>query len=255
MNISGVVLTHNNEDSIKKCLSSLSFCDEIIIIDDFSSDKTISIVKKLGGKVFQRKLALNWADQRNFALTCAKGEWVLFVDSDEVVSSELASEIMLKLAKAPRSLKGFTFKRYDLLWGREIRHGEIGSVKLLRLGRNGVGVWTRAVHEYWDIKGEVEEFANPLFHFPHQTLSKFVADIHIFSLLHSKALYEEGKRSTLIKIIFWPTMKFIHNFIFRGGFLDGMQGFIVAFLMSFHSFLAWGNLWLIQTLRVNRIKM
>lgn len=242
--ISAVVLTKNEEKNIKECLEGLKFCDEIIVVDDYSGDGTAKIAREMGAKVYKRHLAGDFAGQRNFGLEKARGEWVLFVDSDERVTSPLRDEIIRATGNAQRS--GFYLKRRDFMWGRELQHGEMANVRLLRLARRGAGRWKRAVHEVWEVEGKIGMLKNPILHFPHQSLREFIADVDRMSTLHALANQKEGKKSGLLKIVFWPLGHFINNWIFRLGFLDGTAGFVVAALMSFHSFLAWSKLWLIQ---------
>ena len=242
--ISAVVITKNEEENIKDCLVSLSFCDEVIIIDDNSIDKTTSIAKKLGVKVFKKKLNDNFADQRNFALSKAKNEWVLFVDADERVSKILAGEI--KVAVKNGKVNGYYIRRKDFLWGKEIGYGEIGSTRFLRLARKNKGKWERGVHEKWIIEGKTFILKHHILHFPHRTIGEFIKHIDHFSTLHAEENIKEGKNTSLFKILFMPFAHFIRNYILRLGFLDGMRGFIIAFLMSFHSFLSWAKMYLLQ---------
>lgn len=249
--ISAVVLTKNEEKSIKDCIESLKWCDEIIIIDDYSQDRTVEIAKKHGAKVYRHALNDNFAAQRNFGLGKAGGEWMLFVDADERVSRELTREIKYEISKIKnKEAVGFYLKRRDFMWGRELKHGEAGNVKLLRLARKDAcpptGGWKRAVHETWDIKGPLSTLKNPLMHYPHQTLREFLADIEWMSTLHAQENKKEGKSSNLLKIILVPKFKFFDSWILKRGFLDGMPGFLVAMMMSLHSFLAWSKLWLTE---------
>lgn len=243
-----VVLTKNEEKNIEACLKSLKWCDEIVVIDDYSSDKTISIAKKSGAVVFQRNLNNDFAAQRNFGLQKAKREWVLFIDADERVSKQLTAEINRHLGGGlGRTPRGFYVKRHDFVWGKTLKHGETGYALFLRLARRGSGKWKRKVHEYWDIKSEdCDVLKNPLLHYPHPTLREFIADIERYSTIHAEENYKEEKHSNLLKIILYPKLKFFQNYFLKLGFLDGPQGFMVAMLMSFHSYLAWSKLWTIQ---------
>ena len=240
--ISTVVLTKNEEKNIKDCLKTLQWCDEIVVIDDYSEDKTLTIARRFGAKVCRRHLAGDFAAQRNFGLSKAKGDWVLFLDADERVSAALAREIR-QVVKS-NFLTGFYLKRRDWLWGRQLKHGETARVKLLRLGKRGVGEWQRKVHETWEVKGKTEELNNPIIHYPHQSLTEFLNHLNFHSSLHAKSLVEEGGKPSLLKIIFYPLAKFCQNYFFYLGFLDGMPGLIVALMMSFHSFLARVKLYL-----------
>jgi glycosyltransferase involved in cell wall biosynthesis len=239
--ISTVVLAKNEEKNLPDCLESIKWCDEIVLINDDSTDKTVEVAKKFKAKVFTHALNNNFAQQHNFGLQKAKGEWVLFVDADERVSPELKEEI-LKAIKKPK-INGFFLKRQDFFGGRALKYGETANVRLLRLARKGNGEWQREVHEIWEIKGEVGELKNPLLHYSHPTITEFLEHVNFHSSLHAQALKKEGIRASLFQIIFYPKAKFIQNYVFRLGFLDGTPGIIVALMMSFHSFLARAKLY------------
>lgn len=243
--LSVIILTHNSEKTIKKALESVkNLTSELLIIDDISSDRTLNIVKKFKVKIYKRQLLGDYSAQRNYAITKTKSEWILFLDSDEIVNKDLANEIKVKIRST--LFNGFLLKRDDYIWGRKLSFGESASVKLLRLARNRKGKWKRKVHEYWDVKGEIGELNNPIIHYPHPTVFKFVDNINAYSTLHAEENRKSSKKSSLLKIVFWPCGKFINNWILKLGFLDGTRGFVYAVLMSFHSFLAWSNLWLNQ---------
>ena len=244
MNLSAVVLTKNEENNIGECLKTLKFCDEIVVIDDFSDDGTQEIVKRFGAKLFIKELNNNFANQRNFGLEKAKNDWVLFLDSDERISKNLSDEIRLAIKDC--ETMGYFIKRVDIIWGRKILYGETGNIKLLRLARRDAGMWKRQVHEEWNVSGKTKLLINPIFHYPHQKLLEFIKDINYFSDLHAKANLNEGKKSNIIKILFYPKIKFIKGYFINLGFLDSIQGFIIALCMSMHSFLSWSKLWTLQ---------
>ncbi|MFZ5366419.1 MAG: glycosyltransferase family 2 protein [Patescibacteria group bacterium] len=248
MALTAVILTKNEEKNIGECLKTLKWADEIVIVDDYSEDSTLKIVEMVEKeersniKIFKRHLNCDFSSQRNFGLNKASGEWVLFVDADERVSAALWAEIKKQTSKSKYS--GFYLRREDKIWGRTLKHGETAGVRLLRLGKKGAGEWRRTVDEVWEIRGETATMENPLSHYPHQTLTEFLGSINFLSTLNAWAFYDEGKRTTFFDW-FKPPAKFIQNYFFRLGFLDGMPGFIVALLMSFHSFLVRSKLYLI----------
>jgi glycosyltransferase involved in cell wall biosynthesis len=242
MMISVVVPAGNEEKNLTDCLKSVKWCDEIILIDDNSTDKTVEIAKKFKAKVFSHALNNNFAQQHNFGLKKAKSEWVLFVDADERVSPALKNEILLAIKKS--KLNGFYLKRQDFFGDKALEYGETAHL-LLRLGRKGKGEWQREVHETWEIKGEIGSLKNPLLHYSHPSISEFLDHINFHSTLHAQVLKKEGVKPSLFRIIFNPLGKFIQNYIFRLGFLDGTPGIIVALMMSFHSFLARAKLYLL----------
>ena len=242
--LSAVVLTKNSAKMIDSLLDDLAFADEQIVIDDESSDETVQRAKKKGALVFSRQLSDDFASQRNFGLAKAKGDWVFFVDSDERVNATLREEILQAIKKT--DCDGFYLKRKDTLFGKILRYGETASVKLVRLGRRGRGEWVRSVHEVWNILGETGELQSPLLHAPHPTVSEFIVSVNTYTTLNAKYLYSAGKKTNLFEIICFPLGKFIQNYVFRLGFLDGTEGTILAILMSFHSFLTRSKLWLLQ---------
>lgn len=245
--ISAVVLTKDEEKNIKECLKSLSWCDEIIVIDDNSTDKTADIAKQKSARIYIHPLDNDFSQQRNFGLEKAKGDWVLFIDADERVSTSLWYEIMQHI-NDPLSIDiGYIFKRRDSIWGRELRHGEIGNTMLLRLAKKNVGEWQGKVHEAWKVKGKVCDLQHPIMHFPHKTVTEFLEDLNFYTTIRAKELFEKKVRVHFWTIIFYPTAKFFVNYLIKQGYKDGTAGFIFACFMSFHSFLVRGKLWQLWT--------
>ena len=252
--ISAVVLAKNEEGNIEECLNSVSFADELIVIDDESTDKTSEIAEKFGAKVIKHPLDNDFSQQRNFALRQvttpsstrgAHGNWTLFVDADERVSPKLREEIQSIIHHSSLTINGYFLKREDTIFGKTLQHGETAGVRLLRLGKIGVGKWEGKVHETWKIKGETGELDTPLEHYPHPTISAFLEDINEYSTLRAEELYEQGVKTNLFLILAYTKGKFLQNYFLKLGLLDGMPGFIVALLMSFHSFLVRSKLYLL----------
>jgi len=242
--ISCVILTHNNENKIESLLANVSWCDEIIVVDDDSTDKTRDIAAKKKAIVITHALNNDFAAQRNLGLTKAKGDWILFVDSDEFVSQELAGEIQGITQSTDVATQGYFIKRKDRMWGREeLRFGETGNIKLLRLARRGAGKWKREVHETWEVKGATKTCVHPLLHSPHPDVKTFLAQINRYTTINAAVFYKQGKRANVVTIILYPVAKFIQNYFVKLGFLDGTPGFIMAMMMAFHSFLTRAKLW------------
>ena len=240
--ISAVVLTKNAERTIKFCLRSLAFANERIVIDDRSSDKTVALAKRLGAHVYERGLAGDFAAARNFGLQKASQEWVLFVDADEQVSQKLAGEIQQKLASVPTQVRGFYLKRRDTFLGRRLDHGETAAVRLLRLARRGSGQWQGEVHEVWKVKGRVENLDAPLDHDRNLNLSQFMTRLAVYAQIKAQERYRKHKQESLFRVFLNPLSKFIQNYFWRLGFLDGFPGLVMAWFMSWHSLLV--RIWL-----------
>lgn len=249
MKISAVVLTKNEEAHLATCLSSLSFCDEIILIDNNSIDKTVEIAKKHGVTVYTRALSGNFAAQRNFGLSKAKGDWILFIDADETVTEQLRESIQNALKNTGNS--AFYLKRRDFWWGRELKYGETSTVRtdgLVRLVRKDSGKWVGSVHETFQTSGPTSRLEGFIDHHPHPTVSEFIAEVNFYSTLRAKELKKQGKRAGLLQIVAYPKGKFIYTYFVKRGFLDGPAGFAYAFFMSFHSFLVRAKLYQYRTL-------
>lgn len=243
--ITAVVLAKNQENELTRCLSSLAWCQEIVVIDDNSTDDTVKIAEGLGAKVYKRDLAENFAEQRNFGLEKATQEWVLFVDADEVVPKELADEIYQQTSQFLTQANGFLIARRDIMWGKLLRFGEVGKIEFLRLARKDKGTWKGRVHETWEVQGEVKRMNDYLLHYPHPTVREFLSEVNMYSTLRAQELIEKGVKVHWWDIVLYPKAKFFLNYFFRQGFRDGMQGLVVALLMSFHSFLVRSKLWLL----------
>lgn len=247
--LSAVVICKNEEDKIKDCVASLLWCDEIIIIDDFSSDLTLEKIKEFNNKkikIYKRKLNNDFSSQRNFALTVARKEWVLFVDADEVVAEPLRNEISSIISDRMEKNVAFKIQRVDHVFGKTLKHGETGNIKFVRLAKTGVGHWKGKIHEKLVINGKVGVLRNSLLHFPHSSVANFLKEINIYTSIRAEELLENGKKSNFFYIVFYPKIKFIRNYFFKRGFLDGIPGLLSAIIMSFHSFLVRGKLWSLQ---------
>jgi glycosyltransferase involved in cell wall biosynthesis len=241
MTLSIVILTKNEEKNLEKLLPSLSFAEEIVIVDDNSEDKTISVAEDYGARVYKRKLNNDFAAQRNYGLAKAKGDWILFLDADEEITPELGREI-----EQVAGHDGYYIKRQDKLWGKLMTGTEAGRTRLIRLIKRGKGKWVRRVHEYLVEPKTTATLENALIHSPHTTLNEFIKDVNYYSTIHALENRREGKKSSLFKIIFFPSVKFLYNWLVLGGYKDGSQGFVVSLVMSLHSFLSWSKLWLMH---------
>lgn len=243
--LSVVILTKNNQDRIGKAIRNVgSVSDDVIIIDDNSIDKTRRLALQAGANVYKNTLE-DFSKQRNFGLSKTKHDWVLFLDSDEMLSSKLFREIPEAISKDSTTV-GFYLKRKDWFFGKSLKYGENNSARLLRLAKRKAGKWRRGVHETWKVKGSTKTLVHPIKHFQNESIFDFVSKINSYSSMHAEENRKEGKRPSLFRIIYYPFLKFLNNWIVRFGILDGTRGFITSFMMSFHSFLAWSKQWELQ---------
>ena len=216
-------------------LNSLSFANEIIIITDspprhLEHRQGISLHPLKKVKIFYHPLNHDFSAQRNFALQKAKSDWVLFVDDDEYVGTELAREIIETIKTS--DFNGYLIKRLDVVYHTPFLHGETGNLKILRLGRRASGEFQRPVHEVWHISGRVGELSSPLYHIKDHFVSEFIGRLDRYGIIDAKMLTIEGKPFSWFRLLFYPLAKFKLNYIFKAGFLDGTVGFFSAFLVG-----------------------
>lgn len=212
MNLSVIVIT-NKKTLNKLFLDSLKFADEIIV------EYSVKIT--------------NFADKRNTTLSKAKGNWVLFVDDDEIISRELAREIKEKINDTNKS--GYYLKRVDLVFNKEIKNGEQKNQKILRLAKKDAGKFTRAVHEVWEINGQLGSLKNYLYHTKNNFVSEFISKISTYGPLDAKSLDGEQKHFNLFRLLCFPGLKFINNYFLKLGLLDGIVGIFYSYFMSIQS--------------------
>ena len=242
-NLSAVILAKNEEKQIASVIKNVTFAKEIIVIDDYSIDKTSTIAKKNKARVYKRHLEQNFAQQRNFGLQKAKYDWVLFLDADEVISKKLQTQIVK--IKINTDYSAYLFKRIDLFWNKKLYFGEIKNIFVPRLVNKKQGQFVRTVHEVWHTHKKIKKIYEPLYHYSHPTLSEFIKKINFYSTLNAKVLYKKGQNTQAFDILFTPLLKFVYLYFFKFGFIDGVEGLVYSLMMSFHSFLSRAKLYLL----------
>ena len=248
MKVSAIVLTKNEENNIERCLDGIEWCDEVIVIDDYSTDNTRNIAKNRGAVVVKRRLNDDFASQRNYGLEKANNKWVLFVDADEVVSPLLHDNIVRRLKEA--EYDGFLIPRQEYFVNNKLNCADkpawdwsFGFNKLLRLGKKSAGKWKGRVHEVWKIGGEIGELEGRLIHYSYPGITTALKKVNQYSSIRAKELADERKRAKLFDILTYPTAKFLKNFFWQGGYKDKTEGFIYCLLIAFQSFLIRSKLW------------
>lgn len=245
--ITTIILTKDEEKNIVDCIESTMFSSEIIVIDDNSNDRTQEIVKNFSKthpkiKLFLRELGTDFSAQRQFGIDKSKNDWILFLDADERITPDLATEIKENVTESTTQ-GGFLIQRKDFMWGKMLAHGETGRIKLLRLFNKKNGKLIGKVHERWESSKEVGYLQNPILHYPHPIVSEFLKEINFYTDIRAVELHKNGKRAGFLSVIVYPKAKFFKNYFLKAGILDGMPGLVHALLMSFHSFLVRGKLW------------
>lgn len=242
--ISATIVTLNEEENIKKALDSLrDWVDEIVVVDSGSSDKTIEIAKEYKAKIFFRKFD-NFGSQKNWAASKTEGDWILSVDADEEIPKELADE--MREAVETDQYSGFLIGRRNFILGQEIKHSRWSPDTHIWLWKKGSGKWVGDVHEEVIIKGTVGQLKNKKIHDSHKKVKDFIAANNLYSTLEAQSLLKQGVKFSFWKMIWQAKFEFFIRFIYKMGFLDGLRGFILSYLMAIYKLTVWIKLWELQ---------
>lgn len=238
-----VILTHNDEATLAKTIESTKALTSVkrIIIDDHSTDATASIAKQYRIPFITLNLDNDFAAHRNRALSKAPTDWVLFLDSDEVLTPQLCTALNALPNDPP--ISAYRMRRVDTFWKTTIAHGEAGTVWVTRLVNRNRGKYVRPVHEVWEPDGATESLAGELHHYPHPTIAEFLEHVNRYSTIEANYRARTGRAGDLVDVVVTPIAKFMYTYFIRQGFRDGPAGFVYSFMMSFHSFLVRAKLY------------
>ena len=244
--LSLVVVTLNEEANIERCLRSVPFADDIVVVDSFSTDRTVELAEKMGARVFKEKWR-GFGPQKAYATAQAKNPWVLSLDADEALSPELQQEILNSFAALDPEA-GYKIPRRSYHLGRWIDHGGWYPDLQLRLFNKSHSQWnTAGLHEKVITKRELR-LKKPILHWVFKSLSHQVVTNDRYSTLGAEQLRKNGKKFFFLKLLFKPVSKFLETYIWKRGFLDGMPGFIIAVGASYSIFLKFAKLWEMEML-------
>ena len=227
--ITATIITFNEEDRILECLSCLSCCDEVIVVDSGSTDKTRQMALSKGARVIERTWE-GYSKQKNFAAGEARNDWILSIDADERLSIELADEIVA-WKKVDSSAPAFSMPRRAFYLGRWIKHSGWYPDRKVRLYDRRFCRWEGDfVHESMKVNGNLGGLKGDLFHFPYRDWNDHVARIARYTELAAKAARSEGRRGSIGRLLLGPPLSFIKSFFLRAGFLDGWRGLVIAYM-------------------------
>lgn len=239
--LSAVLIALNEERRIAACLESLSFADEIVVVDSGSTDRTLEIARRYTDRVETRPWH-GFGPQKQAAVGLARNDLVLNVDCDERVTPELAREIASLLA-APRLEAAYSIPRRNFLGGKEIRWCGWAPDRIVRLfDRTRAGFTDAAVHETVVARGEVVPLRHPLLHLSFDGFADLVAKMNRYTDLGARDLHARGKRFRVADVTLRPAFAFLRTYLLRLGFLDGVEGFEVAAANAFSTFAKYAKL-------------
>lgn len=239
--VSVVIITKNEEHNIEDALKSVADAIEVVVVDSFSSDKTVEICRKYTDKIFQHQWE-GFARQKQKAVDHAGGEWILILDADERVTPELKTEIINAITNS--GCNGYYIPRENYFIGKWIRHGGWWPDHTLRLFKKNKGHFEiREVHEKVTVEGKTAYLRNPLKHYTYRSISDFAVRADNYSTLAAREIKKYSGNTGFFSITIKPLATFIKMYFLRQGFLDGTHGFILAFLYSYYTFLKYVKAW------------
>ncbi|MBI2216385.1 MAG: glycosyltransferase family 2 protein [Candidatus Rokubacteria bacterium] len=240
--LSVTIVTWNEEERLAACLESVTWADEIIVVDAGSEDKTVEIARGFTDQVFTRSW-VGFAAQKNFALDRASGDWVLSLDADEAVTPELRDEIV-KILASGEGPAGYAVPRRNVFWGRWVRHGRLYPDWQIRLFRRGRGRFVdRSVHESVAIDGTVGRLDGALVHRSYRDVADFLARTNRYTTLAADEWVRAGRSVGLGDLAVRPLGRFLSMYLVHRGFLDGWRGFLLAVLYAYYVFIRSAKIW------------
>lgn len=245
LDLTVVILAKNEEKVLARCIASVHFAGEVLVVDSGSTDRTCAIAQDLGARVVHEPWPGSFAEQRNRGDAHVRTGWVLQLDADETISPELAGELVAFFAGGKDTpVAAARFPRKELIFGKWIEHGGWYPQYKLRLYRKGAGNWTGRVHEnYVGYPGEPFTFAGDINHDSYQSIDIFLEKFNRYSSIDADEAYREGTRFSLFKLFVQPLERFLGRYLGHKGYRDGMHGFILALLVGANYFMRHVKLW------------
>lgn len=247
INLTVAIITYNEEKNIGRCISSvLPIADEILVVDSFSTDKTEDICREFNAR-FLKNPFKGHIEQKNFALQCATHDYVLSLDADEALSPELLEEI--KRVKADWQYDGYEFHRLTNYNGFWVRHCGWYPDTKLRLVKKERAEWRgKNPHDILKMKNDerIGFLQGDLLHYSYESISSHIQQTDKFTTIAARAAFSDGVRSSRFKIVTRPVFKFLRDYFFKLGFLDGRYGFIICCINSLSALLKYSKLYDLQ---------
>lgn len=232
--LSALIITLNEEDRIEQLIANLDFADEIVIVDSYSTDNTVALIKKHPHVKLIQHPFKNFSDQRNFALQQVTNDWVLFIDADEFIPKNLKDEILAKL-KAPNNCVAFKAYRQFYFKNTPLNYSGWQTDKVYRFfNRHHVFFEpTKLVHETLNVNGNTETLTHKLIHFSYKNFNDYKAKMNRYAALRAKELYAKNLKPTFFHFYIKPLYRFFNHYIIRLGFLDGKNGLTICKLNAY----------------------
>lgn len=242
MKLSAIIITKNEEANLERCLRSVAWVDEIVLVDSQSTDRTVEIANSFKARVFSPEEWMGFGPTKQFALDQAQSDWVLSIDADEEISFTLKNEILQLLETEPPK-SGYFIGRKTQFLGKWILHSGWSPDLVLRLFKKSAGRFTDVlVHEHIVVEGETGQLNNPMMHYSYPTLEDYTRKLDNYSTLGAQELFETSKAPSPYMMAARTFISFLRKFIIQRGWRDGWEGFLIAYLTSTGTLLKYAKL-------------
>lgn len=242
--LSVIIPVYNEEDNIEEVLASVDFADEIIVVDSYSTDRTLELAEKKAPTILKRKFDYP-ASQKNWAIPQASHEWILLVDADERVTPQLQLEIIDVLQNPPDDLVGFWIYRRNHFMGKRVRYSGWQNDKVIRLFKKSYCRYEdKMVHEEIIAEGKLGYLKNRLYHNTYRSLDNYLAKLNQYAYWQARDYDKHTYKLNGYHLFIKPAWRFFKHYIIQQGFRDGMVGFIISSLQSYAIFMRYIKLWL-----------
>lgn len=249
--ISAVVHTYNEEENIERCLASLQFVDEIIVVDMGSTDKTLSIAKECKAKIFHHPYTGFVEPARNFAIGKAQGDWIVILDADEEVPKALV-KVIVGVVKGEK-YDFIRIPRKNMIFGKWMKHSGWWPDYQIRLFRKGYVTWTDVIHGVPITRGrgldlEIAD-AVCIIHYNYSSIEQYFLRMNRYSTISAKEMYMANTRFILSDLFEKPTQEFIRRYFVWEGYKDGLHGLILSLVQSFSELMVYCKLWELEGMK------
>jgi glycosyltransferase involved in cell wall biosynthesis len=246
--LSVTIITKNEAANIGDALASVTWADEVVVVDSQSTDDTAAIATRQNARVVGRAWP-GYVEQKNHAASIAAHDWILSLDADERVTPALAAEIQALLGRPQEAIghAAFRIPRVTFHMGRWIRTTDWYPDYQLRLYDRRAAQWTgQYVHESVSVRGTIGRLRGELQHHPYRDISDHLETIDRYTTYAARQMHEAGRRAGLLQIAGHPPLAFLRNYIARGGIRDGVPGLVISAMNSYYVFLKFAKLWELQ---------
>ncbi len=243
--ISAIIPTYNEEIHIEDAIQSVSFADEIIIIDSYSTDKTLEIAKKYPTRILKREFD-NFSNQKNYAIEQASHKWIVLLDSDERIEKKLQIEI-IEAINSKSTFGAYWIYRRNFLLNKEIKYSGWQNDKVVRvINKDYCRYNDKLVHEEIESTGKMGFLKERIVHYTYKNFDSFISKKNKVAQLQAEELALKNQKATLARLLLKPIFRFVNHYFLRLGFLDGFQGFFIASFYAYTIFTRYIKLWILN---------